>query len=75
METDESELEDNINENAEPFMQILYAMKDRQNNQKNVDIKILRALRNHEKRLVRLEQQAGIVPSKKELADYKRKTK
>ena len=62
------EVENNLNDEAEPFMMIAYAMKDSLQEQKNVNIKILRALRNHEKRLVRLEEKMKVTPSPKELA-------
>ena len=65
----EEELENNLNDEAEPFKMIAYAMKDLAQQQKNVNIKILRALRNHEKRLARIEFHLKINPSPKEVAD------
>lgn len=65
-------LDNNLNDEVEPFKQIAYAFKDLAQEQKNVSIKILRALRNHEKRLVRIENQLNLTPSKKELADYQK---
>ena len=63
----------NLNDEVEPFKQIAFAMKDLEQQQKNVSIKILRVLRNHEKRLVRLEEKFGVTASPKELADFRRK--
>ena len=60
--------ENNLNDEVEAFKSLAYAMKDAGFNQ-NIGNKILRALRSHEKRLVRLEKQMNINPSPKELAD------
>jgi len=60
-------IENNLNENAEPFKSIAYSMKDLEQQQRNVNQKILRALRNHEKRLSRLEAHLKINISSKEL--------
>jgi len=44
--------ENNLNEDGvEPFKNLAFAMKDQ-----NVNLKLLRALRSHEKRIVRLEK-------------------
>ena len=44
--------DNNLNEDGvEPFKNLAFAMKDQ-----NVNIKLLRALRSHEKRIVRLEK-------------------
>lgn len=59
------ELNNNMNEDAEPFKSIAYAMKDLTQQQKNVNQKILRALRNHEKRLDRIEKKLGITQESK----------
>jgi len=63
------ELENNLNDEVEPFKNLAFAMKDAAHQQKNVNIKLLRALRNHEKRLVRIENHLHITISSKELPD------
>lgn len=55
---------------SEAFKNIAYAMKDRAKLQKQVDIKILRAIRNHERRLARIEKHLDITPSPKEVLEF-----
>jgi len=64
-----SELENNLNEEVEPFKNLAYAMKDLAAQQNNVSRKLLRALRNHEKRLARIEKHLHIQVSPKEVAE------
>ena len=60
------DLQDNINDEAEPFKSLAFAMKDQQQQDKNVNQKILRALRNHERRLHRIEKHLHIITRDKE---------
>jgi len=48
---------------VEEYKSIAYTLKDKQNLERQFLTKFLRALRNHEKRLARLEKEAGIIPS------------
>lgn len=52
--------ENNINESAEPFKSIGFAMKKLAQEQHNVNAKILRALRNHEVRIDRIEKKLSL---------------
>lgn len=51
----------------EEYKSIAYALKDMQNQQRQVYTKILRVLRNQEKRLERVEKHLNIIPSPYEL--------
>lgn len=60
----------NINDEVEAFKSLAYAMKDQAGHlDRNVNGKLLRALRSHEKRIVRLEKILNAQAKQKELED------
>ena len=60
----------NLNDEVESFKSLAYSMKDQHEHQdRNVNTKLLRALRSHEKRIVRLEKALKVQAGKKELED------
>jgi len=57
----------NLNDEAEAFKSLAYAMKDQyEHKDRNVNAKLLRALRSHEKRLVRLENIFQVIIKQKD---------
>lgn len=65
---------ENQEQKAEPLKNIAYAMKDLAKLQKQVNIKVIRALRSHERRLERIEKHLGIQPSPKEILEINNTT-
>jgi len=51
------------------YKSIAYTLKDMQRLQRQFLTKLLRALRNHEKRISRLEKNSGIIPSPYEISE------
>jgi len=55
----------NLNEFAEPFKSLAFAFKDESRDLKQSNAKLLRVLRDHERRIVALEQEIEMLKEKK----------
>ena len=55
----------NLNEFAEPFKSLAFTFKDESRDLKQSNTKLLRVLRDHERRIVALEQEIEILKEKK----------